>query len=386
MARDAGPGAGRAHGGGAGQGPDPRQPPGPGQALDGGRRRPPHRRAPPMVVPVEDLLPGASAEKLSRQMQALIRGYSRSLPPERRHLLAQFRLVHMARKVVGVGSVGTRAWILLMLGRDDADPLFLQAKEAQASVLEEYAGASEYAHHGERVVAGQRLMQTSGDIFLGTHRVRGIDGKDRDFYVRQLRDWKGSAVVEEMTARAMAAYASMCGWTPGARTRAVGGPHRDRRVPRVERPLRRGRRRLRRDLRGPQRGGLPMAAGRRPRGDCAGGGRMTTIEPAASEAGGGFRRAGRPDPARPSVPAPMYVPVPPSSVTSGLTGWLLLGLAGVAAVILGMAHASAWSRRPVAVMWRFCSRRWWRVAVAAVPRLLGATPCCWVLAGRPVRW
>jgi uncharacterized protein (DUF2252 family) len=168
---------------------------------------------PPTVVPVEDLLPGVSAVNLSRQMQALIRGYSRSLPPERRHLLAQYRMVHMARKVVGVGSVGTRAWILLMLGRDDADPLFLQAKEAQASVLEKYVGASTYASHGERVVAGQRLMQASGDIFLGTHRVRGIDGKDRDFYLRQLRDWKGSAVVEEMPVRGMAAYASICGWT-----------------------------------------------------------------------------------------------------------------------------------------------------------------------------
>ena len=178
--------------------------------VDGNRRI---VAAPPVVVPVEDLLPDASAEKLSRQMRALIRGYSRSLPPERRHLLAEFRLVHMARKVVGVGSVGTRAWILLMLGRDDADPLFLQAKEAQASVLERYAGASRYGHHGQRVVAGQRLMQASGDIFLGMHRVRGIDGQDRDFYVRQLRDWKGSAVIEEMPARGMAAYAAICGWT-----------------------------------------------------------------------------------------------------------------------------------------------------------------------------
>jgi uncharacterized protein (DUF2252 family) len=180
------------------------------KVVDGDRRI---IGVPPMVVPVEDLMPDASAEKLSRQMQALIRGYGRSLPPERRHLLAQFRLVHMARKVVGVGSVGTRAWILLMLGRDDADPLFLQAKEAQASVLEKYVGASEYAHHGQRVVVGQRLMQASGDIFLGVHRVRGIDGRDRDFYVRQLRDWKGSAVAEEMPPRGMAAYASICGWT-----------------------------------------------------------------------------------------------------------------------------------------------------------------------------
>jgi uncharacterized protein (DUF2252 family) len=180
------------------------------KVVDGDRRI---IAAPPIVVPIEDLMPDASAERLSEQMRNLIRSYSRSLPPERRHLLEQFRLVHMARKVVGVGSVGTRAWILLLLGRDDSDPLFLQAKEAQASVLEKYAGASAYAHHGERVVAGQRLMQASGDIFLGTDRVRGIDGRDRDFYLRQLRDWKGSAVVEEMPPAAMEAYASFCGWT-----------------------------------------------------------------------------------------------------------------------------------------------------------------------------
>jgi uncharacterized protein (DUF2252 family) len=168
---------------------------------------------PPIVVPVEDLLPDASADQLFREMQDLIEGYGQSLPAERRQLLRQYRLVHMARKVVGVGSVGTRAWVLLLLGRDDADPLFLQAKEAQASVLEEYAGASEHQHHGERVVAGQRLMQTSGDIFLGTHRLRGIDGRTRDFYVRQLRDWKGSAVIEEQRPSGMAVYASICGWT-----------------------------------------------------------------------------------------------------------------------------------------------------------------------------
>jgi uncharacterized protein (DUF2252 family) len=168
---------------------------------------------PPVVVPVEDLVPGASADKLFQQMQELLQGYSRSLAPERRQLLAQFRLVHMARKVVGVGSVGTRSWVLLLLGRDDNDPLFLQAKEAEASVLEGYVGASEFAHHGERVVAGQRTMQASGDIFLGTRRVRGIDGQDRDFYVRQLRDWKGSAEIEVMRPSGMAAYASICGWT-----------------------------------------------------------------------------------------------------------------------------------------------------------------------------
>jgi uncharacterized protein (DUF2252 family) len=178
--------------------------------IDGERRI---TALPPIVVPVEDLLPEASADELFDQMQELLHGYSESLPPERRHLLAQFRLVHMARKVVGVGSVGTRSWLLLLLGRDDADPLFLQAKEAQASVLEEYAGPSEFAQHGQRVVAGQRTMQASGDIFLGTHRVRGIDGADRDFYVRQLRDWKGSAEVETMRPSGMAVYASICGWT-----------------------------------------------------------------------------------------------------------------------------------------------------------------------------
>jgi uncharacterized protein (DUF2252 family) len=178
--------------------------------IDGERRI---AALPPLVVPVEDFQPGESANSLFGQMHELLEGYSRSLPPERRHLLGQYELVHMARKVVGVGSVGTRSWILLLLGRDDADPLFLQAKEAQASVLEDHLGASGYAHHGERVVAGQRTMQASGDIFLGTHRIRGIDGHERDFYVRQLRDWKGSAVIEEMRPKAMEAYASICGWT-----------------------------------------------------------------------------------------------------------------------------------------------------------------------------
>lgn len=175
-----------------------------------------HRRiiaAPPTVVPIEELMPSASADELFHWMQAVVRGYRESLSPERRHLLSQFQLVHMARKVVGVGSVGTRAWVLLLLGRDAGDPLFLQAKEAGASVLEEYAGASEYPHHGERVVAGQRLMQASGDIFLGTHRARGVDGQDRDFYVRQLRDWKGSAVIEEMPPRGLSTYAAICGRT-----------------------------------------------------------------------------------------------------------------------------------------------------------------------------
>jgi uncharacterized protein (DUF2252 family) len=174
-----------------------------------------HRRLvslPPIMVPLEELT-DMPADQLFHEMQQLIRNYEGSLAPERRHLLRQFRFVHMARKVVGVGSVGTRSWVLLLLGRDDSDPLLLQAKEAGESVLEKYVGKSEFAHHGERVVAGQRTMQASGDIFLGAHRVLGLDGQERDFYIRQLRDWKGSAETEGMLPTGMEAYASLCGWT-----------------------------------------------------------------------------------------------------------------------------------------------------------------------------
>jgi uncharacterized protein (DUF2252 family) len=119
-----------------------------------------------------------------------------------------------ARKVVGVGSVGTRAWIALMLGRDGDDPLFLQLKEAEASVLEEYLGPSAFKNHGQRVVAGQRLMQATSDIFLGwIHIKAGLDGNERDFYGRQLKDWKGSAEIEQMVPEGMAAYGRLCGWT-----------------------------------------------------------------------------------------------------------------------------------------------------------------------------
>ncbi|HYN95543.1 MAG TPA: DUF2252 domain-containing protein [Pilimelia sp.] len=180
-------------------------------AVIGGERR--IIAIPPVVVPIEHFLPGATADEVRHEMQDILDGYSLSLSRERRHLLAQFRLVHMARKVVGVGSVGTRSWILLLLGRDEDDPLLLQAKEASASVLERYVGASGCAHHGERVVAGQRAMQTSGDIFLGACSVQAADGRNRDFYVRQLRDWKGSAEIGAMVPRGMAAYASACGWT-----------------------------------------------------------------------------------------------------------------------------------------------------------------------------
>ena len=129
-------------------------------------------------------------------------------------LLEQFELTDFARKVVGVGSVGTRAWIALLLGRDGEDPLFLQLKEAEASVLEEFLEPSEFENHGERVVTGQRLMQAQSDIFLGwLHVESGLDGRERDFYGRQLKDWKGSAEIEQMIPKGMAAYGKLCGWT-----------------------------------------------------------------------------------------------------------------------------------------------------------------------------
>ncbi|HKA03689.1 MAG TPA: DUF2252 family protein, partial [Acidimicrobiales bacterium] len=138
--------------------------------------------------------------------------YRRTLQTDRRHLLEQFRVLDMARKAVGVGSVGTRAWIVLFAGRDEADPLFLQAKEAQSSVLERFVGKSAYANCGERVVTGQHLMQASSDIFLGWDR-SSLDGGPRDFYVRQLKDWKASIDPDAVDPSAMAAYGRACGWT-----------------------------------------------------------------------------------------------------------------------------------------------------------------------------
>jgi len=140
--------------------------------------------------------------------------YKETLTPDLRRLLDQYRFVHFARKAVGVGSVGTRAWIALFLGRDVGDRLFLQIKKAQESVLEPSLGASEYDNQGQRVVAGQRLMQAASDIFLGWQHVEGgLDGRPRDFYIRQLQDWKGGVNVERATPQGMATYARMCGWT-----------------------------------------------------------------------------------------------------------------------------------------------------------------------------
>jgi uncharacterized protein (DUF2252 family) len=169
---------------------------------------------PPLIVPIDDLAQGSERDEMFEALHEHLRSYRKSLEHERRVLLEQYRLTDFARKVVGVGSVGTRAWIALLLGRDGEDPLFLQLKEAEASVLEEFLDPSEFSNHGERVVTGQRLMQAYSDIFLGwLHLEAGLDGKPRDFYGRQLRDWKGSAEIEQMTAKGMAQYGRLCGWT-----------------------------------------------------------------------------------------------------------------------------------------------------------------------------
>ncbi len=168
----------------------------------------------PLIVPVRALVPEAEAAEMFDGLHKLVRQFRQSLEHDRRMLLEQFELADFARKVVGVGSVGTRAWIALMFGRDGNDPLFLQMKEAESSVLEEFAGKSKYKNHGQRVVTGQRLMQAVSDIFLGwLHVPSGLDGLSRDFYGRQLRDWKGSAEIEQMVPDGMAAYGRLCGWT-----------------------------------------------------------------------------------------------------------------------------------------------------------------------------
>ncbi len=168
---------------------------------------------PPLLVPIEELFPEEQGTALTESFHEMFRGYRSTLQSDRQHLLEQYRFVSIARKVVGVGSVGTRAWVILLVGSDGTDPLLLQAKEAQASVLEEFVGASTYVNQGERVVAGQHLMQASSDIFLGWERANGLDGVQRDFYLRQLRDWKGSADTDQMVPTGMAIYGRLCGWT-----------------------------------------------------------------------------------------------------------------------------------------------------------------------------
>jgi uncharacterized protein (DUF2252 family) len=168
----------------------------------------------PLIVPVMQLAVGAAREEMFDGLHRLLRRYGETLEFDRRVLLEQFELTDFARKVVGVGSVGTRAYIALLLGRDGQDPLFLQLKEAEASVFEEFLGPGEFSNHGERVVTGQRLMQATSDIFLGwLHVDVDLDNQPRDYYVRQLKDWKGSAETERMNPASMVAYGQLCGWT-----------------------------------------------------------------------------------------------------------------------------------------------------------------------------
>jgi uncharacterized protein (DUF2252 family) len=178
-----------------------------------------HRRIvgdPPLIMPMEDLLPDAGRVELEAQIQGLLAGYADTLTVDRQRLFGAFRFVDMARKVVGVGSVGTRCWVVLLSGRDENDPLLLQVKEAPPSVLAQHVdggAATGWRSEGERVVSGQRLMQAASDIVLGWQTVAGIDGRPRDFYVRQLRDWKGSAIVDSMDPETMQFYGALCGWT-----------------------------------------------------------------------------------------------------------------------------------------------------------------------------
>jgi len=165
---------------------------------------------PPLVVPTAELLAQHDSDALMDSLDQILRRYRRSLQSDRRHLLEQYRLLETARKVVGIGSVGTRAWILLLVGADPDDVVLLQAKEAEDSVLEEFVGKSGYTNHGQRVVAGQHLMQAASDIFLGWDRAQGIDDITRDFYLRQLRDWKGSLDVEAVIPPGLIRYGTLC--------------------------------------------------------------------------------------------------------------------------------------------------------------------------------
>jgi uncharacterized protein (DUF2252 family) len=170
---------------------------------------------PPLLVPIAELAEreGQDPALITEMIKGLLDEYRETLDSQAQVLAGRYHYVDAAHKVVGVGSVGTRAWIVLLTGRDEADPLFLQVKEAGSSVLEPFTAASRFRNHGHRVVAGQRLMQAAGDILLGWLSVEGLDGKQRDFYVRQLWDGKGSADIEAMTPETMSDYAALCGWS-----------------------------------------------------------------------------------------------------------------------------------------------------------------------------
>jgi uncharacterized protein (DUF2252 family) len=182
-----------------------------GRLLRTGRDGPRFAADPPLLVPVADIAGGQASAGLESHLGGIVANYRRTLAPDRQFLISRYRVADMARKVVGVGSVGMRCWIILLLGRDPQDRLFLQVKEAVPSVLAAFAGDTPYSSHGQRVVAGQRLMQAASDFFLGWHRTRS--GPAHDYYVRQLRDWRFSLTVEDMDPRAMRTYAQLCGQT-----------------------------------------------------------------------------------------------------------------------------------------------------------------------------
>jgi uncharacterized protein (DUF2252 family) len=168
---------------------------------------------PPLVVPLSEVYKKLEADRVLRILAEVRRGYLTTVSNDRRHLLAEYQLIEGARKVVGIGSVGTRTWVMLLVGKDASDHLVLQAKETERSVMEQFVGPSEFRSHGERVVSGQRLMQATSDIFLGWNRITEPDGKQRDYYVRQLRDWKWSPDFTIVSAPAMKVWGRLCAWT-----------------------------------------------------------------------------------------------------------------------------------------------------------------------------
>lgn len=168
---------------------------------------------PPLLMPIHELLPKASAEQVEQAIRLLIEKYRESLSEDRRYLIDQYSYVDCGRKVVGVGSVGTRAWVLVLSGRDENDPLVLQIKEAQGSVLEPYTAANPYKNNGQRVVEGQKLMQAQSDIMLGWVHGRGVDGGEHDYYIRQLWDWKASPDLDKVRPNELMILSKICGWT-----------------------------------------------------------------------------------------------------------------------------------------------------------------------------
>jgi uncharacterized protein (DUF2252 family) len=189
------------------------------ERVDG---EPRFRSVPPLLVPFRELFDPADQRDETEYIRVLLEQYAAGLEPDRRFLFETYRFIDMARKVVGVGSVGTRAWVFLLVARDGKDALVLQAKEAQASVLEPHLGASEYGNHGERVVRGQRISHAASDIFLSWQRSEGLDGEEHDFYVRQLWDWKASVDLSTIGRNGLHAYARACGWSL-ARSHARSG-------------------------------------------------------------------------------------------------------------------------------------------------------------------